>query len=140
MTHASEGWSLPGERELGHLPESSLSCDMFELMAFIGLMIAGFAVAAVIGTVFLVLKLVFWVVLFPIRLLFKLLMIPVWLTLGALGMLAGVALIPIVLVVLAGVAVVGVVAAILALLLPAIPFVLFGLLIWALMRRRPVAA
>jgi hypothetical protein len=35
---------------------------------------------------------------------------------------------------------VGILAALFALLLPAIPFVLFGLLIWALMRRRPVAA
>ena len=113
---------------------------MFGLFALLGLMIAGFAVAAVIGTVFLVLKLVLWAVILPFRLLFKILMIPVWMTLGALGMLAGAAFIPIVLVVIAGVAVVGLVAALLALLLPAIPFVLFGLLIWAMMRRRPVAA
>jgi hypothetical protein len=113
---------------------------MFGLFALLGLMIAGFAVAAVIGTVFLVLKLVLWAVLLPFRLLFKILMIPVWLTLGAVGMLAGAALHSVVLVVIAGVAVVGLVAALLALLLPAIPFVLFGLLIWAMMRRRPVAA
>jgi hypothetical protein len=109
-------------------------------MALIGLMIAGFAVAAVIGTVLLVLKMIFWVVFFPLRILMKVLMIPVWLTLGAIGLLAGTALIPIVLVVVAGVAVVGVLAALFALLLPAIPFILFGLLIWALARRRPVAA
>jgi hypothetical protein len=121
-------------------PGSSLSCDMFGLLALIGLMIAGFAVAAVIGTMFLVLKIVLWVVLFPFRLLFKILMIPIWMTLGAIGMLAGVALIPIVLMVVLGIAILGVIAAVLALLLPALPFVLFGLLIWALMRRRPVAA
>jgi hypothetical protein len=113
---------------------------MFGLFALIGLMIAGFAVAAVIGTIFLVLKVVLWAVFLPFRLLFKILMIPVWMTMGAVGMMAGVAFIPIVLIVLAGIAVIGMVAALLALLLPAIPFVLFGLMIWALMRRRPVAA
>lgn len=112
---------------------------MIGLLALVSLMVAGFAVVAVIGTVFLVMKVVLWTVLLPFRLLFKLLMISVWMTLGAVGMVAGVALVPIVLVVLAGAALVGLVAAALALLLPAIPFVLFGLLIWAIVRRRPVA-
>jgi hypothetical protein len=110
---------------------------MFGFLALVGLLMAGFAFAAVIGTIFLLLKLVWWAVVFPFRLLFKLLMIPVWLTLGAVGMLAGVAIVPVLMVVAAGVLVVGLVAAVLAVLLPAIPFVLFGLLIWALMRRRP---
>src|SRR5262245_50778696 len=98
---------------------------MFGLLALVGLMIAGFAVVAVLGTVFLVLriafKVLFWALFFPFRLLFKLLMIPVWMTLGAVGMLAGVTVLPIVLLVVAGIAVVGVIAAALALLLPAIP-------------------
>lgn len=113
---------------------------MIELLALAGLVVAGLAVAAVIGLVFFVLKVVFWVVLFPFRILFKILMIPVWLTLGAIGLAAGAALLPLLLVVVAGVVVVGLIAAALAVLLPAIPFVLLGLAIWAIVRRRPVVA
>ena len=93
-----------------------------------------------LGIVFLVLKIVLWTVLLPFRILLKVLMIPVWFTLGAVGLAAGAALVPLLLVVLAVVAVVGLLLAALAVLLPAIPFVLFGLLIWAFMRKRPVAA
>jgi hypothetical protein len=48
--------------------------------------------------------------------------------------------VPILLVVGAVVAVLGLVAAILALIVPAIPFILLGLMIWAIVRRRPAAA
>jgi hypothetical protein len=100
--------------------------------------------AAVFGLVFLVLKIALWAVFLPIRILFKVffkvLMIPVLLTLGALGLAASAAALPILLIIGAGVVVMGVVAAIVALLLPAIPFILLGLMVWAFMRRRPVAA
>ena len=114
---------------------------MIELLIFGGLVAAGLAVAAVLGFVFFLIKLVFWVVLLPFRLLLKALMIPVWLTLGALGMAAGAVLLPVVLIALAAVAVVGVVATLLALLLPALPFILLGLMIWAIFfRKAPVVA
>jgi len=38
------------------------------------------------------------------------------------------------------VAVLGAIAALVALLVPAIPFVLFGLMIWAIVRKRPATA
>jgi len=38
------------------------------------------------------------------------------------------------------VAVLGVIAAILALIVPAIPFILLGLMIWAIVRKKPVVA
>ena len=62
---------------------------MVELLVFGGLAAAGLAVAAVLGFVFFLLKLVLWVVLLPFRLLLKALMIPVWLTLGAVGLALG---------------------------------------------------
>jgi hypothetical protein len=119
---------------------------MIELLVFGGLVAAGLAVAAVLGFVFFLIKLVFWVVLLPFRLLLlpfrlllKALMIPVWLTLGALGMAAGAVLLPVVLVALAAVAVIGVLATLFALLLPAVPFILLGLMIWAIFFRKAPA-
>lgn len=112
---------------------------MIELLVFGGLVAAGLAVAAVLGFVFFLIKLVFWVVLLPFRLLLKALMIPVWLTLGALGMAAGAVLLPMVLIALAAVAIIGVIATLLALLLPAVPFILLGLMLWAIFFRKAPA-
>jgi hypothetical protein len=80
---------------------------------------------------------VLWTVFFPIRILLKVLMIPVALTVGAIGLAVG---LPILLVVVASVVVVGAIAALLALLVPAIPFILLGLAIWALVRKSPATA
>jgi hypothetical protein len=112
---------------------------MIELLVFGGLVAAGLAVAAVLGFVFFLLKLVFWVILLPFRLLLKALMIPVWLTLGAVGMAAGAVLLPVVLIALAAVAVIGVLATLFALLLPAVPFILLGLMLWAIFFRKAPA-
>jgi hypothetical protein len=68
-----------------------------------------------------------------------LLWVPIGLTMGAFSLAAGAAIVPILLVVGAVVAVLGVIAAILALIVPAIPFVLLGLMIWAIVRKRPVS-
>ena len=76
----------------------------------------------------------------PFRLLFKLLWIPFGLIGGAFSLLAGVAILPILLMVGVAVAVIGAIAALLALVVPAIPFILLGLMVWALMRKRPVVA
>jgi hypothetical protein len=113
---------------------------MVELLVLGGLVAAGLAVAAVVGFVFFLLKLVFWVVLLPFRLLLKALMIPVWFTLGAVGLAVGAVAVPVLLAVVAVVAVVGVLAAALAFVLPVIPFVLLGLLVWAIFRRSPAVA
>jgi hypothetical protein len=116
---------------------------MFTWLTVAGLVLAAAAAAAVaaaLGVVWLVFRIVWWTVLLPLRVLFKILMIPVWLTIGAIGLAAGAALLPVVLLVAGGVVLVGALAALLALLLPLVPLVLFGLLIWALGRRRPAVA
>jgi hypothetical protein len=113
---------------------------MIELLVLGGLVAAGLAVAAVVGFVFFLLKLVFWVVLLPFRLALKALMIPVWFTLGAVGLAVGAVAVPAVLAIVAVVAVLGLLAAALAFVLPAIPFVLLGLLLWAIFRRSPAVA
>ena len=123
---------------------------MLELIALAGLVIAGLAVFAVVGVVFLVIRIVFWAVFLPFRLLFglrfscyrsasPLLWVPIGLTWAPRPRLAprscrffwssapwspSSAPSP----------------PILALLVPAIPFVLLGLMIWAIVRKRPVSA
>jgi hypothetical protein len=80
------------------------------------------------------------VVLLPVRLLLKAIMIPVWLTLGAVGLTLGVVIVPVVLAAVALMAVIGLIGAVLAFVLPVIPFVLLGLLLWAIFRRSPAVA
>ena len=110
---------------------------MIAFLAFAGLLAAaGLAFFWLIGLVLFIVKMALWAVLLPLRILLKVLMIPVALTFGAIGLAAGAAAIPILLVVITAVVVVGAIAALLALLLPAIPFILLGLAIWAVMRRR----
>lgn len=103
---------------------------MIELIALMGLFIAGFAVLSVVGVVFFVFKLAMWTVFLPFRILFKMLWIPFSLIGGLFSLAAGAAILPIVLVV-------GLIAAVLALLVPMIPFLLFGLIVWSFMRRSP---
>ena len=119
---------------------SSLSLRMLALIALAGLLFAGLAVTCVLGVAFFVVKVVFWAIFLPFRLLFKLMWLPVGLVMGALSLAAGATLLPILLVVGLVVAVLGAIAALIALLVPAIPFFLLGLTIWALTRKRPVAA
>ena len=114
---------------------------MIGFLAFAGLLAAaGLAFFSLIGLVFFIIKMALWTVLLPLRILFKVLMIPVALTFGAIGLAAGAAAIPILLVVIATVVVVGAIAALVALLVPAIPFILLGLAIWAVVRKRPATA
>ena len=110
---------------------------MLELIALAGLFIGGLAVMAVVGVIFLLAKVVLFAVFLPFRLLFKLLWLPIGLIGGAFSLAAGAALLPILLMVGVAVAVLGAIAAVLALLVPAIPFILLGLMVWALVRRRP---
>jgi hypothetical protein len=113
---------------------------MVELLVFGGLAAAALAGVAIVGVVVLLLKTVCWVVLLPFRLLLKLIVVPVWLTVGAVGLALGAAALPIILLVVTAVAIIGVVTTILALLLPAIPFVLLGLMLWAIFRKSPAVA
>lgn len=109
---------------------------LFSLATFA---VIGIALAAALWLVFFLLKLALWVVFFPIRLLFKLLWLPIGLTFGALGSILGLA-VPVLMAVVGTVVAFGLVAAAIALLLPLAPFILFGLLLWAMFRTRPAAA
>ena len=113
---------------------------MLEFMALAALVIGGLAVVAAVGVVFLIFKIVLFAVFLPFRLLFKLMWIPAGLIGGAFSLVAGAAILPVLLTIGVAVAVIAVIAAVLALLVPAIPFVLLGLMVWALMRKRPATA
>ncbi|MGE3275283.1 MAG: hypothetical protein AB7O67_09240 [Vicinamibacterales bacterium] len=113
---------------------------MIELFVLGMLAVGGLAIAAVVGVTLFLVKLLVWTVLLPIRILFKLLWIPIGLALGAVGLAAGAVALPVVLLVLGGIAVVGLVIALLGLVLPLVPFLLLGLFIWTMVKKRPVAA
>jgi hypothetical protein len=117
-------------------------------LVVLAVLAVGVAVAAVIGFLFLLLKLVFWVVFFPlklvfslvflpIRLLFKLTTLPFGLAFGTVGVGLGLIALPLIILVVGGVLLVGLVVAIVAVMIPAIPFILLGLLLWSVFRKRP---
>ena len=144
---AYPGWHLratlrlvQGDRGNFKAVESVNFRKMLELIALAGLFIAGLAVMAVVGVIFLVFKIVLFAVFLPFRLLFKLMWVPFGLIGGAFSLLAGVAILPILLIIGVAVAVIGAIAALLALVVPMIPFILLGLMIWAFMRKRPATA
>jgi hypothetical protein len=114
---------------------------MVELFVLGMLVMGALAVAAVIGFVLFLIKTLIWIVMLPIRLVMWMLWIPIGLTMGALGLAAGVVAVPILLAVVAGFVIFTVIAAVLSVMLPLVPFVLLGLLVWALFfRARPAAA
>jgi hypothetical protein len=100
------------------------------MSGFLALTFIAFALFCILGTVALVgflVKILFWAVLFPIRLAFKLIF-------GLVGLTLGAVLLPFVLLV-AGIALVGaLVAALIALVTPLLPVILLGLVGWAIYR------
>jgi hypothetical protein len=101
-----------------------------------GMAMAGATAVAVLGAVWVVLKLVF----LPIRLALGLVKLVVGLVGGLLGMLALVALAPLLLIAVGGALVVGLGVALLAVALPLLPFILIGVLVWSFLKRPAVAA
>ncbi|MCX6551326.1 MAG: hypothetical protein NTY02_10050, partial [Acidobacteria bacterium] len=105
---------------------------MFGLLALGALLLFGVMLLGVVGAV---LKLVFWLVLLPLRVAGKLVALP-FIAFGLfVKMFVGVLLLP--LVAVGGlVALVGLgLAAVFALLLPLLPLVIAGLLVWGLVKR-----
>ena len=100
------------------------------MSGFVALAVIAAAVFCVLGTLALigfVLKILFWVVLFPIRLAFKLVF-------GILGIGLAAIVAPVVLLI-AGIAVIGaLIAALLAIVAPLIPVILLVLVGWAIYR------
>ena len=111
---------------------------MFELLALGVLLVGGLLLLGLVGAV---LNVVFWLILLPFRLLFKLLVLPFLLVGFVLKLALGVLLLPVVGVV-AVIGVIGlVVAGVFAVLLPLLPVVLVGAAIVALVKYlgRPAA-
>lgn len=112
---------------------------MFELLALGALLLGGLIV---LGTIGLVLKVAFWIVLFPLRLLFKLIFLPFLLIGFVLKLALGVLLLPVLLVggLIGGLVLL--VGGFFAVLLPLLPVVLAGLLIYVVAKRlaRPATA
>jgi hypothetical protein len=106
---------------------------MFELMGLGVLLVCGLIV---VGTIGVILKLAFWVVLFPLRLALKLIALPFLLVGVAIKLAFGLLLLPI-LGVVGLIAVVGlVIGGILAILVPLLPVLLVGLAIVAVVKSR----
>jgi hypothetical protein len=106
------------------------------MSGFVALAVLAFAIFFIVAAFALVgflLKILFWAVLFPIRLVFKLLF-------GLVGLTLGAVLLPFVLLV-AGIAVIGaLVAGLIALITPILPVLIFLFVGWAIYRvssRRP---
>jgi hypothetical protein len=99
-------------------------------MTLAGLVIGGTVLAFTLFAVLFAVKMVFWIVFLPVRLLVKLLWLPFLLVkglfVGALGLLA----VPL----LAIVAVVGLLTLVAALLVPLLPLVFLGVAVWLLVR------
>ena len=113
---------------------------MVELFVLGGLALAGLTFAAVVGVIFFLLfllKIVLWIVFLPLRILFNLLWLPVGFALGTLGMTLGLVVVPLLLVVVPALLIFALISAIVSALIPITPFVLLGLLIWAMLRKTP---
>ncbi len=99
----------------------------------IGLMALGFMVAAacvVAGIALVALKILVWTILLPVRLLFRLIFLPLLLLKAVAGGLALVLLGPI----LAILILAGVVAAAAAVIVPLLPLFLLGVIVWLIVR------
>ena len=113
---------------------------MVELFVLGGLALAGLTIAAVVGVIFFtffLLKIVLWLVFLPLRIVFNLLWLPVGFAIGTLGMTLGFVIVPLLLVIVPAFLIFALISAIVSALIPAIPFVLLGLLIWAMVRKTP---
>jgi hypothetical protein len=110
-------------------------------LALASLVMLAFVVASVVAVGALLLRLVFFVILLPVRLVFGLLFIPFWIAKTVLKVAVGALMLPIFLVgggLLAAVVAIG---ALVALVAPLVPLLIVGLLIWAVFRSfRPAVA
>jgi hypothetical protein len=99
-------------------------------------------VAAVVSVGALVLRMAFWTIFLPFRLIFGLLFIPFWIARTLLKMTVGIVMLPVLLIGGILVAIVAAVAALVAVITPLLPLLIVGLLVWAVFRSfsRPVAA
>jgi hypothetical protein len=107
---------------------------MFEVMALATLGVAAVMFALALVCVLLVVKLVAWLVFWPLRILGSLLMLPLAFVAGLVGLALVLALLPLLLL---GAFIVGALV-----LVPLVPLLLLGLFLWLLVAlvRKPAAA
>ena len=120
------------------VPRSCRGLAVFFLLPFVMLALA---VAAVVSVGVFVLRMAFWMVLLPLRMLFGLLFVPFWIAKTVLKVAFGVLLLPLMLIVGGVLAVAAFLAALVAVVTPLVPLLILGLLIWVVARsfRRPAA-
>ncbi len=100
-----------------------------------------FLLVAVVSVGALIVRMAFFLLLLPFKLVFGLLFVPFWIAKTVLKLAVGAVVLPIVLVGGVLLAVVAAAGALLALLAPLVPLVIVGLLIWAVFRSfRPAVA
>src|SRR5262245_37556650 len=109
------------------------------MVAFVVLSALALAFAGAVAIPFIVMGALFWLITFPIRLLFKLIGGILGMVFGLLGGLVGLIIGPIVMVVVVIALIVAFLSAVVSLLAPLLPVALLGLLVWAIYRvtRRP---
>jgi len=109
------------------------------MVAFFVLSALALVFAGAIAIPFIVIGAVFWLVTFPIRLLFKLIGGIFGMVFGLIGGLLGLVIGPIIAVVVAVALIGAFLSAVLSLLAPLLPVALLGLLVWAVYRvtKRP---
>ena len=109
------------------------------MVAFLIFSALALVFAGAVAIPFIVLGFVFWLITFPLRLLFKLIGGILGMVFGLLGGLLGLVIGPIVAVVVAVALIGAFLTAVLSLLAPLLPLALLGLLVWAVYRvtKRP---
>lgn len=109
------------------------------MIAFIVLSALALAFAGAVAIPFIVIGGLFWLITFPLRLLFKLIGGILGMVFGLLGGLFGLIIGPIVMLVVAVALIGAFLSAVVSLLAPLLPIALLGLLVWAVYRvtKRP---
>jgi hypothetical protein len=113
-----------------------------DVLALASLIFLALIVAAVVAVGALILRVAFWAILLPFKIVFGLLFLPFWIGKTLLRLAFGVVLVPVLLVGGILVAFVAAIAAIVAIITPLLPFAIVAFLIWMVFRSfgRPVAA
>jgi hypothetical protein len=112
------------------------------VLALASIIFLALIVAAVVSVGALILRIAFWAILLPFRILFGLLFVPFWIAKTVLKLAVGAILLPVFLIGGILFAVVAAIAAIVAIITPLLPFALVAFLLWIVFRSfaRPITA
>ena len=112
------------------------------MLALASLIFLALIVAAVVSVGVLIVRIAFWAILLPFKIVFGLLFLPFWIGKTLLRVALGAVLVPVFLVGGILLALVAAIAAIVAIITPLLPLAIVAFLIWMVFRSfgRPVAA